>query len=275
MVGAHLLAPRSIDPLDYQNVPRPLAAMGKSFPDGFEIAPHTHARDQLLFAVRGIMRVRTTSEAWIVPPDRAVYLPAGLTHSLLMRGDVEMRTLYIAQTASDALPDAPTVMEVSDLLRHLILGLLEEPVLYAEDGRGGAISRLILSEIERAKEVSFFIPMPSDPRLDKLCSGLLRDPSSPLTLDGWSNTVGASARTLARLFKSQVGMGFAAWRQRVRFHNAMEALMSGEPISRVAASNGYRSTSAFAAAFRKSIGTTPSAFRDRKQPSLNETEASR
>jgi AraC-like DNA-binding protein len=190
-----------------------------------------------------------------------------------MRGNVEMRTLYIEGSAADTLPDAATVLEVSDLLRHLVLALIEEPLLYEEDGRGGAITQLILSEIVRANELSLVIPMPTDPRLNKLCSALLQDPSSTVTLEGWSNTVGASARTLARLFKQQVGMGFAAWRQRVRFHNAMEALMNGEPISRVASHNGYRSTSAFAAAFRKAIGSTPSAFRDQRRSRDPEIQA--
>ena len=273
MADAHSLPQKSIDPNDYQSVPRPLAAMAKSFAAGFEIAPHAHERDQFLFAVHGIMRVHTEREAWIVPPDRAVYIPAGLTHSLHMRGDVEMRTLYIEDTAAETLPNAPAVLEVSDLLRHLVLALIEEPLLYEEDGRGGAISLLILSEIDRAREVSLVIPMPNDPRLNKLCSALLQDPASTLTLEGWSITVGASARTLARLFKQQVGMGFTAWRQRVRFHSAMEALINGEPISRVATRNGYRSTSAFAAAFRRSIGSTPSAFRDQRRLRLEQNQS--
>jgi len=92
--------PRSTDPRDYQSVARPFAAMAKSFADGFEIEPHSHARDQLIYAVSGLMRVRTAHDAWIVPPDRAVYLPARTTHSISMRGDVEMRTLYIARGAA-------------------------------------------------------------------------------------------------------------------------------------------------------------------------------
>src|ERR1043165_7419291 len=88
---------RSTDPRDYQRVARPFAAMAKSFADGFEIEPHSHPRDQLIYAVSGLMRVRTERDAWIVPPDRAVYLPARTIHSISMRGDVELRTLYIAR----------------------------------------------------------------------------------------------------------------------------------------------------------------------------------
>ena len=162
---------RSTDPRDYQRVARPFAAMAKSFTDGFEIEPHSHQRDQLIYAVSGLMRVRTERNAWIVPPDRAVYLPARTIHSISMRGDVEMRTLYIARDAAgvafsgevasgspqktrqlkDILPAGPTVMAVSRLLRELVLALVDEPLLYDQAGRGGAIVSLIVSEIARAQ----------------------------------------------------------------------------------------------------------------------------
>jgi mannose-6-phosphate isomerase-like protein (cupin superfamily) len=151
------MARRSTDANDYQFVPRPLAAMSKSFRDGFEIAPHHHARDQLVYAVTGVMRVRTEAEAWIVPPDRAVYLPAHTVHSISIRGQVEMRTLYVSRDASDDLPATPTVLEVSPLLRELVLALIEEPVVYDEEGRGGAVAFLILAEIARARRLSLVI----------------------------------------------------------------------------------------------------------------------
>lgn len=256
------MARRSTDANDYQFVPRPLAAMSKSFRDGFEIEPHHHARDQLVYAVTGVMRVRTADEAWIVPPDRAVYLPARTVHSISIRGQVEMRTLYISRDASDDLPVTPTVLEVSALLRELVLAMVEEPVIYDEKGRAGAVAFLILAEIARAQRLSLVIPMPHDPRLLRVCNALLADPASRLTLDSWVDTAGASSRTLARLFESELGMSFAAWRQRVRFHNALEAIVAGEPIARVAERNGYRSSSAFSAAFRKAMGQPPSSLRE-------------
>lgn len=255
------MARRSTDANDYQFVPRPLAAMSKSFQDGFEIEPHHHARDQLVYAVTGVMRVRTADEAWIVPPDRAVYLPAHMVHSISIRGQVEMRTLYISRDASDDLPVAPTVLEVSPLLRELVLAMVEEPVIYDEKGRGGAVAFLILAEIARAQRLSLVIPMPRDPRLLRVCNALLADPASRLTLESWVDMAGASSRTLARLFESELGMSFAAWRQRVRFHNALEAIVAGEPIARVAKRNGYRSSSAFSAAFRKAMGQPPRSLR--------------
>jgi AraC-like DNA-binding protein len=248
---------RSTDPRDYQRVPRPFAAMAKSFADGFEIAPHHHRRDQLIYAVSGLMRVRTEHAAWIVPPDRAVYVPGGTTHSLSMRGDVEMRTLYIARDAVSAPPESPAVIGVSDLLRELILALIAEPLLYDRAGRGGAIVSLILSEIMRAPRLPLVIKMPQDARLRRVCGHLIDDPSDRRTLDGYADIAGASARTLARLFEDELQMTFTAWRQRVRFHNALEAIAQDAPIERIAADNGYRSPSAFTAAFRAVMGHPP------------------
>jgi len=250
---------RSTDPAAYQTVPRPVAAMAKRFPPGFQITPHAHARDQLLYAVSGVMRVQTETEAWIVPPDRAVYLPAGTRHTVAIRDDLEMRTLYIDNGAGVAA--RPSVLEMSDLLRALILALIEEPVVYDEDGRGGLIARLILIELAAARRLPLVVPMPTDRRLRRVCDALLANPESTASLEVLACEAGASARTLARLFKRQLNMGFAAWRQRVRFHNAVEALAAGDAIGQVARDNGYRSASAFSAAFRKAMGMTPSAIR--------------
>jgi AraC-like DNA-binding protein/quercetin dioxygenase-like cupin family protein len=248
---------RSTEPMDYQSVPRAIAAMAKSFSPGESIPPHAHARDQVLYATEGVMRVATVREAWIVPPDRALYVPAGLEHGVAMRGSVEMRTLYIQPGAARGLPVSPAVMDITDLLRSLILALLAEPVLYDEKGRGGLLAGLILDELSRAQHLQLVIPMPRDERLKRLCKALLDDPARAETLDEWADEAGASPRTLSRLFSSEVGLSFTQWRQRVRFHNAMEAIVRGEQVGAVARANGYESASAFTAAFRKTMGVTP------------------
>jgi AraC-like DNA-binding protein len=235
--------------------------MSKTFKDRSKVAPHHHSRDQLLYSVTGVMRVRTRAEAWIVPPDRAVYLPARVEHSIDIRGLVTMSTLYIAPGEQDGLPVAPTVLEVSLLLRELVLALIDEPVAYDEQGRGGAIAELIFSEITRARRLPLVIPMPRDPRLLQVCNGILADPADRRTLDDWADEAGASVRTLARLFEEELRISFVTWRQRVRFHNALEAIVAREPIGLVAKRNGYRSASAFSAAFRSVMGQHPSSLR--------------
>ena len=249
---------RSTDPEDYQNLPQAVGAMSKAFADGHVIPLHAHRRDQLLYAVRGIMRMRSEREAWIVPRDSAVYIPAGTRHSVSMHGQVDMRTLYIDAEAVAGRPAALCVVAVSGLLRELILALSEEPVAYGPDSRGALIARLIESEIGRSRALALSVPLPGDARLQRLCAQLLADPSDRRTLAAWSEVAGASTRTLARLFESDLGMSFNTWRQRIRFHNALEALSRGQPIAQVARQHGYSSASAFSSAFRKVMGMPPS-----------------
>ena len=133
------MAHRSSDPLDYHTVPRAVAAMAKPFPHGFHIARHQHYRDQLLWSVSGTKRVRTEAETWIVPPDRAVYLPSRTEHAINIRGEVGMRTLYIAPAADPRLPDRPVVA---------IIDALRDEVFYAAYRRGpGGMTQLAAPRI--------------------------------------------------------------------------------------------------------------------------------
>lgn len=249
---------RSTDPDDYQDLPQPIGAMVKRFADGHVIPSHSHQRDQLLYSSSGVMRLQTDRLALVVPPDRAVHIPAGLHHSVAMHGVVEMRTLYIVPRRIGTPVTELRVLAVSGLLRELILALCDEPVAYGEGSRGDLIARLIERELVRASELSLGVPLPHDPRLQKLCAAVLADPGNRRTLEGWSEQVGASARTLARLFERDLGMSFGDWRQRVRFHHALEALTRGESVARTAHLAGYRSPSAFSAAFRAVMGIAPS-----------------
>lgn len=254
---------RSTNPDDYQRLPRDVVGMAKSFGAGDATGPHTHERDQLLYAVEGVTRVTTGRATWILPPDRALYIPAGTVHAVVMKGRVEMRTLYIRPGSGAGLPDATTALEISPLLRALVLALLDEPILYDVAKRAGMIARLILEEIARARGLALDIPMPRDARLKRLCEQLVAEPGREDTLERLADGTGASPRTLSRLFQRETGLSFSQWRQRVRFTSAMEALVRGEPVGLVARSNGYASASAFTAAFRKAFGVTPGSLADR------------
>ena len=249
---------RSTDPRDYQELPQRLAVMAKRFPDGFFIDPHQHLRDQLIYAVSGVMRIGTSEDSWVVPPDRAVLMPASVEHSIEICGDVEMRTLYIASSRSSEIK----VLMVSPLLRELITALASEPMDFSGNCRAEKIAELITTELATAMALPLNIPLPRDIRLQKVCQQLLTDPSTVMSLEELSERTGASPKTITRLCKTDLGMTFSVWRRRVRFSKAFELLDSNHSIKEVASKCGYESPSAFAFAFKKEFGASPTDFRE-------------
>src|SRR3954471_18577958 len=256
---------RSTNPEDYQHVPRAVAAMPKDFAAGFEILPHRHARPQLIYATAGTMRISTDDGVWIVPPQRAVWMPAGIQHSIVMLSDTTMRTLYVRDDAAAVMPTACRVLVVSPLLRELIVRATELPVQYDESGPAGHVVALILAELQGLQSLSLQLPMPRDPRLRALCQALLDAPGDQRSLDAWASTINTSGRTLARRFQSETGLSFGAWRQQARVLEAMGRLGGGEAVTQVALDLGYESVSAFSAMFNRATGTSPSQFRGRPQ----------
>jgi len=145
---------RSINAADYQNIPPAVAAMSKQFEAGRTTEIHSHQRAQLLFASRGVIRVSTEQGFWLLPPLRALWVPPGVPHSTAAVTHVDMRTLYIDVEAARLLWHGCQVIEVSNLLRELILSLTAEPVVYAENERGGRLASLILAELPAADTVA-------------------------------------------------------------------------------------------------------------------------
>jgi AraC-like DNA-binding protein len=251
------LPTRSTDALDYQQLPRPLAAMAKSFPDGHLIERHQHARAQLLYAVSGVMTIETAGGSWLVPPDRALWIPAGVPHQIKVAGELQMRTLYVRADASTHLPEKCGVLAVSPLLRELVVRATQLPVLYDEAGPDAAVMALILAEIQALPSLPFHLPMPDDRRLLKLCKLVCEDLSASSSREFYAARVGVSARSVSRLFQRQTGMGFTQWRQKARLMAALQRLGAGETVTSVALALGYRSPSAFTAMFRRVLGVSP------------------
>jgi AraC-like DNA-binding protein/mannose-6-phosphate isomerase-like protein (cupin superfamily) len=251
---------RSVDPADYQEVSRPVAAMAKDFPAGYVNPWHRHKRAQFLFATEGVMTVETPDGNWLVPPHRAVWIPAMVKHQNRMAGTVRMRTLYIREDAATGLPSICTVFEVSSLLRELIRRAVALPLDYDECGPDGRIMALIVDEVRALRALPLHLRMPVDPRLQRVCALIVGEPGHSHTLESLAVHAGASARTLLRLFRRETGLTFAAWRQQARLHEALNRLGAGHPITAIALDLGYDSPSAFSAMFRRLLGTTPSRY---------------
>ncbi|MDN7516206.1 helix-turn-helix domain-containing protein [Burkholderia sp. AU45251] len=252
---------KSTDPRDYQHAPGIAAVMPKAFPDGFVVAEHRHPRAQLVYTTTGIAEVIASQSVWMIPPHRALWIPPDLPHAMRAHGPLEMRTVYVdPQAYRSAYPDQPSLVNVSPLLRELIVRASSFPVEVDPDGRDDLVIQLMLAEIEWSPEQPLRLPSGQDRRLARVCDALLEHPADQRTLTEWADEVGASSRTLARLFTAETGLSFSQWRQQARISAARPLLASGCAVIAVAAELGYETTSAFSTVFRRFVGMTPSAY---------------
>lgn len=238
---------------------RPLTMAGRDLRATAMLPPHHHVWGQFTYAVAGVMRVDANHSSWIVPAQRAIWIPPGVVHAVTVLENTHLRPMCVYAGRAPFAGNECKVIELSTLLREL-LAALEAHERDEQSQREHLLMEMILDEIPRCAVRPVRVPLPSDKRLKALCDALIADPGAEQTLAGWAGQVGASERTLSRLFERELGMGFAQWRQQVRLAHAAPLIADGLPLSQVAAQLGYASQSAFSAMFRKTFGCSPSAF---------------
>lgn len=240
-----------------EELPQSIVAYGRDLDKGSVLPFHSHRRAQLIYASDGVMTITTRSAAYVVPSQRAVWMPPGVEHQINARSPVSMRTLYVEVAASEYLPNEVCVLQVTPLLRELIVEAVASGPDYEPDSPQSRLISVILDQIHTQSVTSLKLPLPSDPRLRRVTQSLINNPADPRDLDGFAQDVGASKRTLVRLFPVQTGMTFREWRQQRRLFHALELLMTGASVTSIALEAGYDNTSAFIAMFRRCLGTTP------------------
>ncbi len=229
-------------------------------PDGARLHRHDHPWGQLAFCNMGVMRVVSDTAAWLSPPTRAIWLPAGVAHEIVMKGEVATRFLYICPELAEPLPTQPEVLEVAPLLRELILHILRLRMLHPDKPEQDRLARLLIDLTVQARRVDLVLPLPSDRRALALAEQLQDEPSNSAGLGDLARRAGASLRTLQRLFPAETGLTLEAWRQKARLIWSITRLSAGASVSAAAFDAGYESPSAFIAAFKRQFGVTPGRF---------------
>ncbi|MFT4075139.1 MAG: helix-turn-helix transcriptional regulator [Asticcacaulis sp.] len=260
---------RSTHGIDYQKVNRPIGVLIDEYMPGFIDPWHSHERAQLVYATTGVMSVVTDEASFTIPPQRGVWIPAGVRHEAQCRGHVSLRTLYVEPEADTRLPRQCMSLKISPLLRELIIEAGNLPVEYSLNGREARIMELILDEIAEAVEhpaSALNIPMPTDARLVRICRSIMSDPASEDDLDHWADVACMGRRTFTRAFRRETGVSFSEWRQQVRLAEAVSMLASGKSVTTVAYEVGYNSPSAFGTMFQRAFGTPPSQYFNHLRP---------
>jgi AraC-like DNA-binding protein len=220
---------------------------------------HDHAEHQLVYPSSGVLHVRTDRGSWVVPPRRAVWLPAGVPHSHRAHGRTQMLTLAFPADVNPLDRTEPTVIAVSRLLREVIIELADDGSLGPDDRAD--LHRIALRRLTPTPAPQYHLPAPADPRLHDVAAILADDPADGRTLAELGRAAGASERTLSRLFRRDTGMTFPQWRAQLRLQHATLLLAAGSTVTRAATASGYSNVSAFIAAFKDAFGVTPAAYR--------------
>lgn len=234
---------------------------GVRFAGSHLIPAHRHTWDQLTYATEGVLSVKTAEGTWVVPPHRAVWVPAGVEHTEMYSGPVKARSLYLvpelSKFAAKFGTHQCTGMNVSPLLRELILKAISIGALDSAVPEQARLIDVILDQLDERETVPLQLKTPTDPRAIRVALLLESDPASEEPLPAIAKRAGASARTIERLFRAEAGVSFQQWRQRLRLIQALRLLAAGQSVTNVALEVGYSSTSAFIAMFRRELHTTP------------------
>ncbi|GAA3451667.1 AraC family transcriptional regulator [Dactylosporangium matsuzakiense] len=234
------------------------------WPSGGASAAHAHPRGHLVYAASGVLSVHTESGTWIVPANRIAWVPAHSTHHHRAHGETDMRIVFLPAALARRAPDRPAVFLASGLAREVLLALTGPRAL--DRGARGRLHRVLVDELRTADEHPIHLPEPRDDRLRAVARILDADPADASSLTVLGHRVGASARTLSRLFASELGLTFYEWRSQLRIAHALVLLAEGHDTTRVAHACGWANPSGFIAAFTAVVGTTPGRHRRRFTP---------
>ncbi|MGA8679346.1 MAG: helix-turn-helix transcriptional regulator [Acidimicrobiales bacterium] len=241
------------------SAPTPSAMVVATFPmaPGTRFNWHTHRDHQLAWASSGVLTVVTGSATWVLPPTRALWIPAELPHETRASGRALMRTLYVRPELCPIAWTEPTPVAARQLLAELIAYLEDETL---EPARRVRAETVLVDLLEPVAMATIHLRLPVEERARDVAQGLSENPADKRTLDEWGREVGASGRTLARAFSTDTGVPFGRWRTQLRLQAALQALASGESVSNVARLVGYDTASALVAAFRRETGLTPAMY---------------
>jgi len=248
------------DSLDLERIDRPFVIRVRNKNIPLHIMRHSHSWSQLTFPSNGVMTMITGAGRWVIPPQRAVWIPAGIEHEMVSTGPLRVSSLYVRPDRAVALATECSVVGLSPLMRELILHAAKLAPLYDEDGPDGRIFETILDQLQQLPVAPLHLPEPQDKKLAIVTEALKANPGDKRSAVHWARLVGLGPRTLARRFLAETNMTFGQWRQQARLLEALRRLAEGEPVTTIALDLGYENQSAFIAMFRKATGVTPGRY---------------
>jgi len=237
-----------------------LGAIVEGYPEGGRIPRHSHAQDQLALITQSAAVIETDTMYVVHPLLKALWLPAGVAHSVFSPRPFRLHSLYFPAN-SLLTHTAPQVLGFDALTRELVLFLCAAPRPALRDVRHAQALTLLETLLPLARAESFSLPRPTSARARKLADHFTAAPEDARALEIVALQIGgASLRTFERLFLDETGVSLAAWRRQSRMLAALSLLAEGKGVNAVARAVGYESAAAFSAAFKQCFGVPPSGY---------------
>lgn len=207
-----------------------------------------------------MMTVHTDAGLWVVPSLHALWVPAGIEHDLEMIGGAPMRAIYFQTSLTADLPESCRIMLITPLLRELVQEVMRRGTLDRRSKSDRCLMDVLTDQLGTLPLSPIDLRTPVDPRAARAAELVKGDLAVRRTLAQVSDLVGASSRTIERLFRTETGLSFGAWAQRARLLGALQVLARGASVGAASHVAGYETSSAFVAAFRRVLGTTPGRY---------------
>jgi AraC-like DNA-binding protein len=232
----------------------------EGYPQGGRIPRHSHAQDQLALISQSAAIIETDAAYVVHPLLKALWLPAGIEHSVYSPRPFSLHALYFPANSVRTSAE-PQVLGLDNLTRELILFLCAAPRPSQRDARHAHALALLEEVLPAAKAESFSLPRPKTERAQRLADHFTNRPDDGRALEIVAAEVGgASLRTFERLFVAETGLSLAAWRRQSRMLASLSLLAEGKSVSEVAHAVGYDSAAAFSTAFKQCFGIAPSSY---------------
>ncbi|WP_027015473.1 AraC family transcriptional regulator [Comamonas composti] len=249
------------DPAYPDRIAQPVAVLGLgAVTESWELPFHSHRKSQLLFADTGLITLEAQAGLWVVPPQGAVWIPAGMVHRARSSGHPSGFVAFVETDAPAGLPCTCSILSVSPFLRALLERIAVLPENYAPDSPEQRLLDVLLDELIAAPTEPLHLPMPRDARLRRLADAMLQEPAGRSTLDEWARRIGMSERNMSRLFLAETRLSVHKWRRQMHVVTALPLLAQGRSIQSISDALGYESPGAFVTMFRKTVGAPPKRF---------------
>lgn len=255
--------------LTMQQLPREVFVRQEEMPARHAFPAHTHDWHQLLYAISGVLVVTLEGERYFIPPEQAIWLPAGCQHSVYTEFGADLKSLYIDRRYRGLHTDSKArggtqksiVLHITPLMRALIKEAAGFAVNYPTEGYENDLIQLLLQTLSRLQREEVYLPWPNEKDLFQLCNRLYEQPDDTSSTEVLARSVSMSQRTLDRKFRKETGMSLKHWRLQLKMLKAIELLNTGQSITRIALELGYSSPSPFIYMFRERTGISPAQYR--------------